>query len=66
ATADVAAQVERAAFTMVYQAGRMPTARGATSPAAEVYRQVAQSFPHTRSGEVARQRLSELENRKDG
>ena len=65
-TVDVAAQVERAAFTMVYQAARMPAARGAASPAAEVYRQVAQSFPHTASGEVARQRLIELENRKDG
>src|SRR5687768_14694027 len=63
---DVAAQVERAAFTMVYQAARMPASRGAASPAAEVYRQVAQSFPHTASGEVARQRLIELQNRKDG
>lgn len=63
---DVAAQVERAAFTMVYQAARMPAARGAASPAAEVYRQVAQSFPDTASGEVARQRLTQLQSRKDG
>jgi len=63
---DVAAHVERAAFVMVYQAQRMPTARGAESPAAEVYRQVAKSFPNTRSAELARQRLSELEERKDG
>ncbi len=63
---DVAAQVERAAFTMVYQAARMPSDGGASSPAAGVYRQAAQSFPHTPSGELARRRLNELEHRKDG
>lgn len=63
---DVAAQVERAAFTMVYQAARMPATGGAKSPAAEVYRQVNQSFPDTPSAQVARQRLNELTNRKDG
>lgn len=54
-------QVERAAFTMVYQAARMPA-----SSAADVYRQVSQVFPDTPSAQVARQRLSELRNRKEG
>jgi hypothetical protein len=65
-TPDVNAQVERAAFMMVYQAGRMPVAGGAKSPAADVYRQVSHAFPDTPSAQVARQRLSELTNRKDG
>ena len=65
-TPDVDAQVERAAFTMVYQAARMPVAGGAKSPAADVYRQVSHAFPDTPSAQVARQRLSELTNRKDG
>jgi len=65
-TPDVDAQVERAAFTMVYQAARMPIAGGARSPAADVYRQVSHAFPDTASAQVARQRLSELTNRKDG
>jgi hypothetical protein len=65
-TPDVDAQVERAAFTMVYQAARMPVAGGARSPAADVYRQVSHAFPDTPSAQVARQRLSELTNRKDG
>ena len=63
---DVASQVERAAFTMVYQAARMPVAGGPDSPAADVYRQVTHAFPDTPSAQVARQRLSELTNRKDG
>ena len=66
ASPDVADYVERATFTMVYQAARMPAAGGATSPAAAVYRQVSQAFPDAPSAQVARQRLSELTNRKDG
>jgi hypothetical protein len=66
AAPDIADQVERAAFTMVYQAARMPAAGGASSPAAAVYRQVSQAFPDAPSAQVARQRLSELTNRKDG
>jgi hypothetical protein len=61
ATTDVAAQVERAAFTMVYQAARMPAA-----PAAAVYREVSRTFPDAPSAQVARQRLTALETRKDG
>jgi hypothetical protein len=65
-SSDVASQVERAAFTMVYQAARMPASGGPGSPAADVYRQVTQAFPGTPSAQVARQRLNELANRKDG
>ena len=61
ATTDVAAQVERAAFTMVYQAARMPAA-----PAAAVYREVSRTFPDAPSAQVARERLTALESRKDG
>ena len=61
ATTDVAAQVERAAFTMVYQAARMPAA-----PAAAVYREVSRTFPEAPSAQVARERLTALETRKDG
>jgi hypothetical protein len=65
-SADVADQIERAAFTMVYQAARMPAAGGEQSPAATVYREVSRAFPDAPSAQVARQRLSELANRKDG
>jgi TolA-binding protein len=44
----------------------MPAAGGDKSPAAAVYRQVSQAFPNAPSAQVARQRLSELTNRKDG
>jgi hypothetical protein len=58
---DVAAQIERAAFTMVYQAARMPAAS-----AAAVYREVSRAFPNTPSARVARERLTALESQKDG
>ncbi len=66
AAPDIADHIERAAFTMVYQAARMPAKGGARSPAADVYRQVSRAFPDAPSAQVARQRLVELTNRKDG
>jgi hypothetical protein len=61
ATTDVAAQVERAAFTMVYQAGRMPA-----RSAAAVYREVSRAFPDAPSARIARERLTAMEAQKDG
>jgi hypothetical protein len=59
-------QVERAAFSMVYQADRMAEQMGLDRSAAKVYRQVCEDFPATHSAEIARQRLAKLGDGKEG
>lgn len=57
-------QVDRAAFILVYQADRLYRELNRTESAVEAYSQVIQFFPSNRWAEVARQRLSEIRERK--
>ena len=61
---DVRRQVEKAAFTTLYQADRMYRELNLRDSALASYRQVILLFPDTPSAKVARQRLSEIEGPK--
>ena len=55
-------QVEKTAFILVYQADRMHRELNQKDPAIETYNRVIELFPQTRSAEVARQKLAEIQN----
>ncbi|MHC4456291.1 MAG: tetratricopeptide repeat protein [Planctomycetota bacterium] len=55
-------QVEKTAFILVYQADRMHRELNQKDSAIQAYNQVIRLFPQTRSAEVARQKLSEIQN----
>jgi len=57
-------QVDKTAFILVYQADRLYRQSNNTDSAVQTYNQVIKLFPKNRWAEVARQRLTEIENRK--
>jgi tetratricopeptide (TPR) repeat protein len=57
-------QVDKTAFILVYQADRLYNELNQTNSAVENYNRVIELFPENRWAKVARQRLSEIENRK--
>ena len=61
---ETARQVDKAAFVVVYQADRLYRELNRTESAVEAYNQVIQFFPKNRWADVARQRLSEIRERK--
>jgi outer membrane protein assembly factor BamD (BamD/ComL family) len=61
---ETARQVDKAAFVLVYQADRLYRELNRTESAVEAYNQVIQFFPKNRWADVARQRLSEIRERK--
>ena len=63
---EIQKQVDQTAFTLVYDADRMYRELGQRRSAVQTYKRVIELFPQTQSAEVARQRLSEIENEKPG
>jgi Tfp pilus assembly protein PilN len=61
---EVRNQVDRTAFILVYEADRLYNELNQTDSAIENYNRVIRLFPANRWAKVARQRLSEIENRK--
>ncbi|MGB2862759.1 MAG: hypothetical protein WBC05_05470 [Sedimentisphaerales bacterium] len=61
---EVRKQVDKTAFNLVYQADRLYNELNQTDSAVENYNRVIDLFPENRWAKVARQRLSEIENRK--
>ena len=57
-------QVDKTAFNLVYQADRLYNELNQTDSAVENYNRVIELFPENRWAKVARQRLSEIENRR--
>ena len=57
-------QIDKTAFFLVYQADRLYNELNQTDSAIENYNRVIKLFPENRWAKVARQRLSEIENRK--
>ena len=57
-------QVDRAAFTIVYQADRMYRDYNLIDSAIESYKRAIEFFPANKWAEVARNRLIEIQNRK--
>ena len=56
-------QIDKTAFILVYQANRMYTELNQKSSAVQAYNRVIELFPQTKWAEVARQRLSEIQNK---
>ena len=61
---EVRRQVDKTAFFLVYQADRLYRELNQTDSAVENYNRVIELFPENRWAKVARQRLTEIENRK--
>lgn len=61
---EIRKQVDKAAFTLVYRADRLYRQLNQRASAIEAYNRVIRLFPKNRWAEVARQRLSEIENEK--
>jgi tetratricopeptide (TPR) repeat protein len=61
---EVQNQVDKTAFTLVYQADRLYRELNQTDSAVENYKRVIELFPENRWAKVARQRLSEIKDRK--
>jgi tetratricopeptide (TPR) repeat protein len=61
---EVRKQVDKTAFILVYEADRLYNELNQTDSAVENYNRVIELFPENRWAKVARQRLSEIENRK--
>jgi len=59
-------RVDYAAFAMVYQGDRMSRELGLAESAERLYRECSRDFPGTQWGQVARQRLAEMKERKEG
>ncbi len=57
-------QVDKTAFILVYEADRLYNELNQTDSAVENYNRVIELFPENRWAKVARQRLSEIENRR--
>ena len=57
-------QVDKAAFTLVYQADRLYRELNQTDSAVETYNKVIRIFPENQWAQVARQRLEEIESKK--
>ncbi len=61
---EIQKQVDKTAFILVYQADRLYRELNRADSAVETYNRVIELFPKNRWAQVARQRLSEIENRK--
>jgi len=59
---EIQKQVDKTAFNLVYQADRMYRELNLKSSAIQTYKRVIELFPETHSAEVARERLSEIQN----
>ena len=59
---EIQKQVDDTAFILVYQADRMYRELNLTDSAVQVYRRVIEFFPENQWAEVARKRLSEIQN----
>jgi tetratricopeptide (TPR) repeat protein len=57
-------QVDRAAFILVYQADKLYKELNQTEAAVAAYKEVIQLFPTNQLAQVARERLSEIEQRR--
>jgi TolA-binding protein len=62
---EVQNQVDKTAFILVYQADRLYRELNQTDSAVENYNRVIKLFPENRWAKVARERLSEIENKKN-
>ena len=62
---EIRKQVDKTAFILVYQADRLYRELNQTDSAVENYTRVIKLFPENRWAKIARQRLSEIENRKN-
>jgi len=62
---EVQNQVDKTAFVLVYQADRLYRELNQTDSAVENYNRVIELFPENRWAKVARQRLSEIKNKKN-
>jgi len=60
---EIKKQVDRAAFTLVYEADRMYGELSKRHSAVRAYKRVIELYPQTQSAEIARQRLSEIEDK---
>ncbi len=61
---EIRKQVDKTAFILVYEADRLYNELNQTDSAVENYNRVIKLFPENRWAKVARERLSEIENRK--
>jgi len=61
---EIQKQVDKTAFILVYQADRMYRELNRTDSAVETYNRVIELFPKNQWAQVARQRLSKIENRR--
>ncbi len=61
---EIRRQVDKTAFILVYQADRLYRELNETESAVETYNRVIRLFPRNQWAAVARERLSEIENRK--
>jgi uncharacterized protein YoxC len=61
---EIRKQVDKTAFILVYQADRLYRELNETKSAVETYNRVIKLFPRNQWAAVARQRLSEIENRR--
>jgi uncharacterized protein YoxC len=61
---EIQKQVDKTAFILLYQADRMYRELNQTDSAVETYNRIIKLFPKNRWAQVARQRLSEIDNRK--
>jgi len=61
---EIQKEVDKTAFILVYQADRLYRELDRTDSAIETYNRVIELFPKNRWAQVARQRISEIENRK--
>jgi hypothetical protein len=59
---EIRKQVDKTAFILVYQANRMYRELDQKESAIQAYNRVIELFPQSRWAEVARQRLSEIQN----
>jgi CRISPR/Cas system CSM-associated protein Csm2 small subunit len=59
---EIRKQVDKTAFILVYQANRMYREHGQKDSAIRAYNRVIELFPQSRWAEVARQRISEIQN----
>jgi len=62
---EVQNQIDKTAFILVYQADRLYRELNQTDSAVENYNRVIELFPENRWAKVARQRLTEIENKKN-
>ena len=60
---EIERQVDRTAFLLVYQADRLYQELNQTESAVRAYKEVIQLFPRNRWADVARERVSEIEQR---